>query len=382
MGTPPHCNPNVRDFDESDRTSTSDDCQRRYSRLFENAPLVVYSLDSQLCTIYISPHCRNVFGYSREEILEDKLFWNKHIHPEDMQRVQSGREHCLKVGKSFTLEYRINHRDRSVRHIINHAIPVRRDQQLHCIDGFVFDLTARKYLEEQLVLTERIKVLNDMSLSVAHEIRNPLTSIGGFARLLDRRLSLDDPNRAHLHIILKEVSRLEETLNRVLARFKRIRLHKVACDINELLSKVLNQLKYELHHRGIHLNTNLCTGIPKIELDRHLMQEGLRSIIRTTLKSMEAGGELIIETSVNHHHLVIEIKGTGLKPEPLDERQLFFPFYREPAFAEGIGIPLSQQIIAQHGGNVVFKNGPGQQSSLVITLPASVTTPSHRTTRS
>jgi PAS domain S-box-containing protein len=356
----------------------SDDCQRRYRRLFENAPLVAYSLDSQLCTLYISPHCRNVFGYSCEEILEDKLFWNKHIHPEDMQRVQSCREHCLKEGKSFTLEYRISHRDRSVRHIINHTIPVRRDNQLHCIDGFVFDLTARKYLEEQLVLTERIKVLNDMSLSVAHEIRNPLTSIGGFARLLDRRLSSEDPNRAHLEIILKEVSRLEETISRVLDGFKRIRLHKVACDINELLYKVLNQLNHEFHHTGIHLATNLGTGIPKIELDRHLMEEGLRSIIRTILQSMEAGGELAINTSLNLHHLVIEIEGVGLKPEPLDERQLFFPFYREPAFAEGIGMPLSQQIIAQHGGNVVFKNGLEQKASLIITLPAPRPTPSDR----
>jgi signal transduction histidine kinase len=278
----------------------------------------------------------------------------------------------LKEGKSFTLEYRIKHRDRSVRHIINHTIPITRDSQLHCIDGFVFDITARKYLEEQLILTERIKVLNDMSLSVAHEIRNPLTSIGGFARLLDRRMASDDPNRDHLEIILKEVSRLEETLSRVLDSFKRIRLHKDACDINEILSKVLNQLNHEFHHMGIHLVAKLGTGIPNLELDRHLIEEGLRSIIRTTLQSMYAGGELTINTSVNHHQVVIEIKGVGLKPEPLDGRQLFFPFYREPPFGEGVGIPLSQQIIAQHGGNVVFKNGPEQQASLIITLPVPV----------
>jgi len=84
---------------------------------------------------------------------------------------------------------------------------------------------------------------------------------------------------------------------------------------------------------------------------------------------MQAGGELTITTAPNHRYVVIEICGLRLNPGPLDKCQLFFPFYREPAFDGGIGIPLSQQIIAQHGGNVVIKNGSNQQASLVITLP-------------
>jgi K+-sensing histidine kinase KdpD len=67
--------------------------------------------------------------------------------------------------------------------------------------------------------------------------------------------------------------------------------------------------------------------------------------------------------------VVIEICGWNLNSGPLNKCQLFFPFYREPAFDGGIGIPLSQQIIAQHGGNVVIKNGSDRQASLVITLP-------------
>jgi signal transduction histidine kinase len=275
----------------------------------------------------------------------------------------------LKEGKDLTLEYRIIHRDQTVRHIINHTIPVTHNNRIHCIDGFIFDITARKHLEDQLILTERIKVLNDMSLGVAHEIRNPLTSIGGFARLLDRRMASDDPGRAHLEIILKEVSRLEETVNRVLDGFKRIRLHPAPADINAILTKVLNQLNHEFHHRGIQVITRLSNNIPELELDRHLVEEGLRSIIRTTMRGMGGGGELTITSALNHRYVIIEIDGIHLDPGPLDECQLFFPFYREPAFDGGIGIPLSQQIISQHGGNVVIRNGNDQRASLIITLP-------------
>jgi PAS domain S-box-containing protein len=369
MGSPPHPSLNLSSRTDPEPTLESEDCQQRYRRLFENAPVVAYSLDNQLRTLYISPYCLKVFGYSDEEVQKDNLFWDNHIHPEDRQRVRRIRELYLEEGKGLTLEYRIIHRDQTVRHIINHTIPISHNNRIQCIDGFIFDITARKHLEDQLILTERIKVLNDMSLGVAHEIRNPLTSIGGFARLLDRRMTSDDPSRAHLEIILKEVSRLEKTVNRVLDGFKRIRLHRAPADINAILTKVLNQLNHEFHHMGIQVTTKLSNKIPELELDRHLIEEGLRSIIRTTIRGMEGGGEFTITSALNHSYVIIEINGIQFNPGPLDECQLLFPFYREPSFDGGIGIPLSQQIISQHGGNVVIKNGNDQRASLVISLP-------------
>jgi signal transduction histidine kinase len=92
---------------------------------------------------------------------------------------------------------------------------------------------------------------------------------------------------------------------------------------------------------------------------------------------MQGGGELTITTAPNHRYVVIEICGLSLNPARLDKSQLLFPFYREPAFDGGIGIPLSQQIIAQHGGNVVIKNGSDRQASLVITLPMPHRTPKY-----
>ena len=369
MGPSPHPSLNLNGRTDPEPTLESEDCQQRYQRLFENAPVVAYSLDNQLRTLYISPYCLKVFGYSDEEVQKDNLFWYNHIHPEDRQRVRHSRELYLEEGKGLTLEYRIIHRDQTVRHIINHTIPISHNNRIQCTDGFIFDITARKHLEDQLILTERIKVLNDMSLGVAHEIRNPLTSIGGFARLLDRRMTSDDPGRAHLEIILKEVSRLEETVNRVLDGFKRIRLHPAPADINAILTKVLNQLNHEFHHMGIQVITRLSNKIPELELDRHLVEEGLRSIIKTTIRGMEGGGELTITSAPNHRYVIIEIDGIHLNHRPLDACQMFFPFYREPAFDGGIGIPLSQQIISQHGGNVVIRNGNDQRASLVITLP-------------
>jgi signal transduction histidine kinase len=146
-------------------------------------------------------------------------------------------------------------------------------------------------------------------------------------------------------------------------------LHPTPADINAILTKVLNQLNHEFHHMGIQVITRLSNKIPELELDRHLVEEGLRSIIKTTIRGMEGGGELTITSALNHRYVIIEIDGIHLNHRPLDEWQMFFPFYREPAFDGGIGIPLSQQIISQHGGNVVIRNGNDQRASLIITLP-------------
>jgi PAS domain S-box-containing protein len=256
--------------------------------------MVAYSLDSRLRTIYISPYCLRLFGFSAAEIQEDHQFWDSHLHPGDRQRVLLQRERYLKNGKSYTLEYRIIHRNQSVRHIINHTIPVLSGTTIDCIDGFVFDITRRKYLEEQLVLTEKIKVLNNMSQGVAHEIRNPLTSIGGFARLLDKRMAIDDSNRPHLEIILKEVSRLEETLNRILDTLKPINLNQVRADINEIISRVLAQMGHEFREKEITVSTNLDDDIPTIEVDQILIEQALQSLLKATLQGLNIEDDLVI----------------------------------------------------------------------------------------
>jgi signal transduction histidine kinase len=157
--------------------------------------------------------------------------------------------------------------------------------------------------------------------------------------------------------------------------FKRIRLHPVPSDINGILTGVLNQLSHEFHHMGIQVTSDLSDRIPELELDRHLIEEGFRSILKTAIRGMEQGGELTVTTALNGRYVIIEIHGLGLDPLPLDECQLLFPFYREPAYEGGVGIPLSQQIISQHGGNMVIKNGCDQLASLVITLPIPGTIP-------
>lgn len=341
-----------------------------HRRLLESAPLVAYSLDADLATLFISPYCRTVFGYTDEEISRDRLFWDRHIHPDDREWVRRERESCLKACRTFTIEYRAIRQDGSTRHIINHSIPKMHNRQLHRIDGFIFDITARKYSEEQSLLAEKIKLLNDMSLSVAHEIRNPLTSIGGFARLLHRRMSENDPNRAHLEIILKEVGRLEQTLNLALGNLKTLQLNLQPGDMNQLLAAILNQLERKIQQQGIQLSANFGSGIPEVSMDHQLMEQVIRSLLQSIIPKINAGGELAVTSSHRQHDVIIEMTGDGLDSRPPRDNQLFFPFYRRPVFDNGLELPLSQQIISEHGGNLIFRGGYHNSASLVISLPA------------
>jgi len=336
----------------------------------ENGPVVTYTLDSKLQTLYISPYCQHIFGCSHQEIINDFSFWDHHIHPEDRGRVCRRRQRHLEEGGPFTLEYRAIHRDSTTRHIINHCLPVSDNGSLQYIDGFVYDITARKHLEEQLALAEKIKLLNELSLSVAHEIRNPLTSIGGFARLLYRRMTADDKNRHHLEIILKEVARLEDTVNRVLDNLKQIRLRPVMSDINEVVTTVLDCFQQELQHRGISMRLRLSREVPLLRIDPHLMEQALSSVIHRMLRTTQSSGDLCIATFKDKLEAVIEIQSSGWNSAPATESQLFFPFYREATFAnDSVALSLAQQIIAEHGGHMVLRNGSTSPPVLVVTLP-------------
>ena len=147
MGSPPLSTSSLNSSTHLDQRGGAEECVHRYHRLFENAPLVAYSLDHHLRTLYISPYCLKTFGYSEEEIQKDHLFWIRHIHPEDQQRVHLHRERHLKECDSFNMEYRIIHRDQTVRHIINHTIPITHNKEISLIDGFVFDITEDQSTE-------------------------------------------------------------------------------------------------------------------------------------------------------------------------------------------------------------------------------------------
>ncbi len=167
--------------------------------------------------LFINQTVEEIFGYSPEQILSHPDLWNQRIYEEDRAGVKELQEQSFREGKEFIAEYRVKHNHGHIVYVTDHAIPFRGpDGGIRSVDGIIMDVTGRVRFQEKLVRAGEIKTLREVSARLAHEIRNPLMSAGGFARRLLGSMSQADPNRTKVEIIVKEVGRLEAILRMIL----------------------------------------------------------------------------------------------------------------------------------------------------------------------
>ncbi|MGA7877999.1 MAG: PAS domain S-box protein, partial [Desulfoferrobacter sp.] len=199
------------------RTDELIESEERYRTLVENVPLVVYRMRAGAQVFFLNQFVEQVFGFRAGEILRSPELWQARLHREDGSRVAKLRDISFKEGKEFFAEYRIIHKDGHLVYVLDHAVPFRSaDGRISSLDGIIMDMTGRVRLQEQLVQAEGLKTISEVSQRLAHEIRNPLVSAGGFARLLLSSMASSDPNREKVEIIVREVARLETILRTII----------------------------------------------------------------------------------------------------------------------------------------------------------------------
>ncbi len=233
-------------------------------------------------------------------------------------------------------------------------------------------------LQEQLTQTETLAALGRFTANVAHEIRNPLTAIGGFARRLGNRVREGTKEKEYAGFITSEVTILEKILNKVLT-YSRARPHeRVETDINEIVESLLKLNEEGLHEKGITVHKSLAQ-LPLLSLDKTEIHESLENIIVNAIDSMPDGGELTITTdrneieAVSHAYIKIQDTGTGMDPEQL--QMIFEPFYTTKIIEKGtgLGLPITKKIVEEHGGFITVESEKGKGSTFVLHFPIKVT---------
>lgn len=225
-------------------------------------------------------------------------------------------------------------------------------------------------LQDELVQSERLAVIGEMSAHIAHEIRNPLATIGGFARSLQRAPTPDRIDTAS-HIISREVTRLEELLTDILnyTRPRDLKLEPV--NLPDLIAEVYHQVGEGLEGRGIAYRQNAPPDLPEIPLDPAQFKQVLINIFKNAFQAMPNGGKLHIDIQKKEDqpHIEIEIRdtGPGISTEIQDE--IFKPYFTTKTTGTGLGLVISKQIVERHGGTLSFTSHSGSGTSLFIHLP-------------
>lgn len=230
------------------------------------------------------------------------------------------------------------------------------------------DVTHRRRLEEQIRRQERLASLGKLVAGVAHEIKNPLTSISGYIQFW---LKSKTPTVKSLNTIYREVKRLDSIVNKLLLFAKPTSTVMTQVNVNGFVSRLLNFFT-ETHAETVQFTFIPGEGLPEVNMDPDQVEQVLMNIIYNAVQAMPGGGEVRISTGhdVEEKMVTIDIKDTGCGvPEELLDK-LFDPFFSTRAKGTGLGLTIADEIIRAHGGSIEIKSQEGLGTTVRILLPA------------
>ncbi len=237
--------------------------------------------------------------------------------------------------------------------------------------------------KEQLVQSEKLAALGELSAEVAHEIKNPLVSIGGFARRLQGKLSgrkSDSPLPElaslgeYADIIVSEVERLEDLLKNILFFPKGNKPKLQLKHLPPLIRHVLDCFEMELREASIKIQLDLKNDPGPLALDEEQIKQVLINVVFNAIESMSQGGTLDIHTELQElgeqkHQVVVVVKDTGGGIAQETFQNIFNPFFTTKETGTGLGLSISRRIMENHGGEILVKNNVNQGVTVQLVLP-------------
>ena len=223
--------------------------------------------------------------------------------------------------------------------------------------------------QQRLIESERLATLGEVVADISHEIRNPLVSIGGFARSLLKSMPESCIEKKYVKIILQEAERLENILKSILDYSKIYELHKEKIYISDPLRKSLNILKQNLDNKNISISVDIEKPERKISVDPAQIIQVFLNILRNSIDAMPDGGELSIRSSVVKKYMVIKITDSGVGIDDEKLMNLFRPFFTTKTDGIGLGLSVSLKIIENHKGYIKVDSKSGKGTSFIIGLP-------------
>ena len=318
-----------------------------------------------------------VFGWRTEEILGRHL--SEIVPPELLKQGELAQieQAILATGQCHLESVRLAKDGRQVP--VEVTVSLLRDPQGNPIgrSAILRDITERKRLEEEKLRSERLAVIGTMSARLAHEIRNPLSSItlnvelvrDEIEMLAQRNPETGREARALLQSLNSEVRRVQNVTEDYLkfARLPRPRCQPVV--LNELLDQQLGFMGSLFGATHVQLVTKLAGDLPVIQADESQLWQAVLNLIRNALEAMPGGGTLTVRTAARDGWVVLTITDTGKGLTEEERQHLFKPFFSTKVGGTGLGLPLTQQVVTEHAGTIRCDSVPGHGTTFVIELP-------------
>lgn len=349
----------------------------------ENAAdmIAVVTVDGQ--RLYNSPSYERVLGYSPEELGRTSAY--DQIHPDDREAVLVAAKEARSNAVGRRVEYRIRHKNGDWLVLESTASAVRNAegevQKLVIVNR---DITERKQLEQQLVLSQKLDAIGRLSGGVAHDFNNILGVIIGYSEALQERFGPDDPCREAVDEIRKAGQRAASLTQQLLAFSRKQVLEPQILDLNAVVTDVEKMLR-RLIGEDVELKITAGPELGKVKADRGQIEQVMLNLAVNARDAMPRGGELKIETAnaelterdaksyryvVPGQYIKLQISDTGCGMDEELQSHIFEPFFttKEKGKGTGLGLATVYGVIKQSGGYIWVESQPGKGARFNIYL--------------
>lgn len=216
---------------------------------------------------------------------------------------------------------------------------------------------------------ERLSIMGETAAVVAHELRNPLVAIGGFARTLHRSLAEGDPHRQYAAIITEEVARLERIIHDLLDFIRPKKILRKLVVIDELVAETVRVHERKMGEQGVVLALDLQAPGVLARINPGEIQQVMQNLVVNAMQAMAGGGRLVVLTRLQTGGVRVEVCDEGPGVPESAKSKLFTPFFTTKPTGSGLGLAISSQIVKGHGGVLACQNAPGGGAIFTFTLP-------------
>ena len=378
--------------------------EQLYHALVEGVPDGIFILNDEGRFIYLNAQAEDLLGRPLREILETPL--SACVIPAEREKIESIFR--LSPDTVWDEEVRLLKANGEIKfvRIRCKALDTDEKDRIH-YEGVMRDITLRKRLEEQIKqsqeeLLEKIRIIDELyahivesgkakaiaeyTAEVAHELRQPLTIIGGFARRIGRQLdSCDISTRSgqaeSVRIIGSEIQRLESILNTLLDFTRRESVSQQMANPDRIIEKVLNLYQEILVEKNIKLDISL-QGIGEIPVDPERFEHVVRNLVSNAIDASPLGEVVHVQTGISipssrtletaaleserYFEMKVRSHGPAIKKEDL--QRIFSPFFTTKKYGTGVGLTVSKKIVEAHNGSISVRSDAGG-TTFTVWLP-------------
>ncbi len=333
--------------------------------IVESLPEKIFDLDSEGIITYVSRKEIKKNGKILSQKLGDKQFTD-FVEPENRQFVLDIWDNAKK-GIFSPYEMTATARDGSKRNLLITLRPVKETGHYILVQR---DITELKKLEEKFYESQKLAAVGQLSAGIAHEVRNPLSSIKMSLQILEKRMQPEGNNAARFKIARREVEHLEKLVNDLLLYAKPSEPQRKPSAVENMINAALAMTEKAASDKKIRVGMNIAKDFPLLNVDPVMLEQVFLNIYLNAIDAMEEGGKLSISAKKTDDSTVsIEFKDDGCGISSEDMPHVFNPFFTKKQYGTGLGLTQIKKIVELHQGTVVISSKKGKGTSVVLTFP-------------